>query len=92
MSLTLFINRSDSHCECSLKGVDPYLLKCPHCGETWTHLSSDYAGSKDFEQTLRDMRPDLEPAFQFTEFWDTTEGDKLLRTLRDDINITAEWD
>jgi hypothetical protein len=74
----LYINKSDSHCECSGAGVDPYLLKCPHCGERWTHLSSDYAGSKYFEMTVRNMRPDLIPDFKFTDFYKSPEGQELI--------------
>lgn len=92
MSLTLFINNSDSHCECSFKSVDPYLIKCPTCKGQWTHLSSDYGGSKNFEQTIKDMRPDLVADFQHTGFWDTDEGDDALKMLREELNVNAEWE
>lgn len=77
----LYINRSDSHCECSGASVDPYLLKCPYCGEKWTHVSSDYAGSKHFEMTVRNMRPDLTAHFPWTEFYERPEGQELIDDL-----------
>jgi len=92
VSLTLYINRSDSHCECSSASVDPWLVKCPVCKETWTHVSSDYAGSREYEQSIKEMRPDLEPDFQFTDYYETDEGERALRSLRDEVNMNAEWD
>ncbi len=77
MSLTLFINKSDSHCECSFANVDPMLNICPHCHNEWDTLSSDYAGG-GIAQAVTKMRPDLEPHFPWEDWWNSEKGQEEL--------------
>lgn len=82
MSLTLFINKSDAHCECCYLRVHHGLTNCPHCGGTWTHISSDYVG---FERVVASMRPDLEPNFVFMGWHESEEGRKVMEEFKADM-------
>lgn len=86
MSLKLYINKSDSHCECSYAGVNFRATECPYCGETWTHLSSDYAG---IQSTVIPLRPDLIPDFEWEGFWESEAG-RIAQQELHDLNTAEE--
>lgn len=85
---TLVINKSDSyHRECGpWKGNSaPEHESCPNCGVKYTIVSSDYAGTW-IETWIKRRRPDLEPYFPYSGFFDSTEGKDLLDELTTDTN------
>ena len=84
MSLTLFINKSDSRCECHYSSVDPMLKVCPRCNEKWDTVSSDYAGG-GIAHAATKMRPDLEPHFPWEDWWNSEKGQKELAAFRTDV-------
>lgn len=88
MSLTLYINKSDSRCECSYKGVDFKDTICPHCGGMWTHLSSDYGSIR---QVVEPLRPDLIPTFEWEGFWESEAG-RIAQQELQDLNTAEEME
>lgn len=77
----LHINKSDSHCECSFKGISPYAKTCPTCREEFDTVTSDYSGG-GIERAVMRMRPDLEPHFPWYDWYNTPEGQQTLEEFR----------
>lgn len=83
MMSVLVINRSDSYhkaCGPSKGNTRPDAHHCPNCHETFTQVTSDYAGG-GIEDWIRTHRPDLEATFPFEGFWKSREGEELLAEL-----------
>ena len=81
MSLTLFINKSDSHCECfaNISDIDT-VTECPKCGGTFTHVSSEYAGM-GLDKFATKLRPDLIPYFPWEDWWASRAGKQAAEEL-----------
>lgn len=79
----LVINKSDSYhqtCGPAKGNTSPGARHCPNCHQTFTTVTSDYAG-RGIEDWIRHHRPDLETVFPFEDFWQKREGEELLTDL-----------
>lgn len=78
-NVTLYVNRSDSHCDCWANILDiATVTTCPKCGGTFTHISSDYG---DMAKRVAPMRPDLEPYFPWDKWWQSDAGQQAAKEL-----------